>query len=62
MKARLITVYVVILATVLSHSTGFTMPAVVPRDMSLCSTIKIMGYDDAFQVIDECALSGTVEE
>lgn len=62
MKTLSIAVYVVILVTVLSRSSGFTTPAVMPRDRSLCSAVKITGYDDAFQVIDECAVSGTPSE
>ena len=62
MKTLSITMYVVILATVLSRSTGFITPALMPRDMSLCSAVKITGYDDAFQVIDDCAVRGTPSE
>ena len=63
MKTKSITLYVVlILATVLNRSTGFTTPAVMPRGMNLYYAVKITGYDDAFQVIDECAVSGTPSE
>jgi hypothetical protein len=40
------------------HTSHASRAHAMPRVLSLCSAVKIPGYDDAFLVIDECAVSG----